>query len=420
VASGFRIKGRVGALVAPLVGLLLIPAPAEADVVLDWNTIAVSATTSQGPFPQARLVAMTQLAVFEAVNAVLGEYEPYLGTVVAAPGASAEAAAVAAAHRVLATSLPGMATNFDAAKTVSLAAIPDGQSKDDGISLGIAAADAILATRQNDGAFPPAFYQPQSSAPGEWQMTTVCPILGGVFAHWGQVRPFAIPSAEAFRSTPPPALGSNTYAKDFNEVASVGAADAIRPADRTLVARFYAVTTGTVLWNSAARQAAVAQARPLSHNAWALALLNMAVNDSVVASFETKYFYRLWRPETAIQFADLDGNDKTEAGTFTPLIATPCFPSYPSAHATVGHAASELLTRIYDAAGHAITLTNPLLPGVALPYTNFKKITDDIDDARVYGGIHFRFYQDAGARQGREIAAYIARRWLRRIAPMAA
>src|SRR6185503_12733534 len=132
------------------------------------------------------------------------------------------------------------------------------------------------------------------------------------------------------------------------------------------------------------------------------ALLNMASNDSLVASFGTKYHYQLWRPETAIRAGDLDGNAKTDADvTFAPYIPTPCFPSYPSNHASGSSGAAEMLRRLYGAGGHAITIANPAVPGVTLHYTTFKQITDDVDDARVYGGIHFRFDQEAGSRMGR-------------------
>ena len=404
---------------AVLAGLILAlqaaPVRAGGDVVLEWNSITLATIRNQNPFAQARFAAITQLAVFEAVNAITGEYEPYLGSIGAPPGSSAEAAAVAAAHRVLVTYFPGSASMLDAARASSLSVIPDGQGKADGIAAGEAAAAAMVALRANDGSSSPALYVPVNDGPGEWQLTPSCTLGGGLFYHWRAVTPFAIPSAAAFRAAAPPALSGAVYANDYDEVQRVGAAGSIeRPQDRADVALFFAVTSGAALWNSAARQAAAAQDRPLSHSARALAVLNMAISDSLVASFETKYHYRLWRPETAIQLGHVDGNDKTagDAG-FAPFVATPCFPSYPSAHASSAYAALEVLTRIYDGGGHTVMLSNPAVPWLALSYTRFKAIADDIDDARVYGGIHFRFDQEGGARQGKSVGAYVIGNTLR-------
>jgi hypothetical protein len=180
------------------------------------------------------------------------------------------------------------------------------------------------------------------------------------------------------------------------------------------VARFFVPSSPSFVFNLTARQIAVAQGRSLPENARALALLNMATNDSFVVSFATKYYYLLWRPETAIFHGDSDGNSKTDPDiTYKPYVITPCFPSYPSNHASGSNSAAEILRRLYGAGGHAITLANPAVPGVILHYTTFKQITDDVDDARVYGGIHFRFDQDAGGRLGREIATYVYKHNLR-------
>jgi hypothetical protein len=385
------------------------PAPARADVVLDWNAIMLATFTGQNPFAQARFAAITHLAVFEAVNAVTGDYRPYLGTITAPKGASPEAAAVAAAHRVLRTYFPASAGNLDAARAASLAAISDGQAKTDGIMVGEAAAAAMIALRANDGAAPPQFHLPPTLDPGEWQLTPGCPPAGGIFRHWGNVTPFGVDRVDRFRSAPPPALTSNKYARDFNEVKRVGGMNSMeRPQDRADVARFYAVVSAVGAWNPAVSQVAAAHGTSLYRNARALALLNMAINDGLVAVMETKYHYAFWRPETAIRAGDMDANAKTDADFgFVPFIAAPCFPGYGSAHAAAGYAARRIAERILGAGPHSITLSSPAVPGVTLHYASFEDITDDIDDARVYAGIHFRFEQQAGARQGRRIGAYI-------------
>jgi len=229
------------------------------------------------------------------------------------------------------------------------------------------------------------------------------------------VTPFGIDSVASFMPGPPPSLTSNTYTKDYLEVKTVGSlSSTARPQDRADVVRFYAVSSPTRVLNDAARQVSVAQGRSLSDNARALALLNMAISDSLVTSFATKYHYNWWRPETAIRAGDTDDNPKTNPdASFVPFITTPCFPSYPSNHASGTGSGAEILRRLYGAGGHSITLSNPAVAGITLHYTTFKQITDDVDDARVYGGIHFRFEQEVGGRLGRDIATYIVKHDLR-------
>ena len=402
------------------------PTATRADVVLDWNAIAVSTLVSQGQsqFAHARFMAIAQLAVFEAVNAITGDYKPYLGTVVAPAGASADAAAVAAAYTVLKNYFPA-APNLEALYSASLAAIPDGSAKSGGIATGQAAAAQMIAVRVHDGSTPPQFYVPASIDPGLWQLTPSCPAAGGVGFQWQNMTPFGVPSVPGsqawiaqFDQGPPPALTSKKYAKDYNEVKRVGnmTSDLTqRPLDRADVARFYAASSPSFVFNLAARQVARAKGTSLSKNARALALLNMAANDSLVASFWMKYHYTLWRPETAIFEGTLDGNARTDGDTtFVPYILTPCFPSYPSNHGSGSNSAAEILRRIYGAGGHAITMANSAVPGLTFHYTSFKEITNDISDARVYGGIHFRFDQDAGAELGRDVGTYVYRHNLRR------
>ena len=389
--------------------LILSPTVARGDVVLDWNAIMQTTVAGQPPFPQARFAAITQLAVFEAVNAITRDYKPYLGTVSAPASASAEAAAVAAAHTVLKTYFPGSAASLDAARASSLAKIADGQAKDSGIAAGETAAMALVSARANDNSGTPEFYLPSSSGPGEWQTTPSCTGAGGAFLHWRRVTPFGIRSADQFRLGAPPALSSARYVRAYNEVKQVGGLNsADRPKDRADVARFYAAVTPVVIFNSVARQLSSAEGKSLSENARALALLNMAISDAAVAIFDTKYRYNFWRPETAIRMGLADNNSKTDPDpSFAPFIASPCFPGYASAHASLSNAAREVLESIYTSRLHAFILSNAAVPGVDLTYNSLKQITDDIDDARVYGGIHFRFEQDAGADMGRRIGSFI-------------
>ena len=403
-----------------IIALALAPAvasTARADTVTDWNAImqATVTTAPTNPFFQARWGAIVQLAVFEAVNAIEEDYEPYLGgLIVAPPGASPDAAAIAAAHRTLVTLRPGSALSLDAARAASLAAIPDGPAKDVGILVGENAAAAMLLLRAGDGWDAVVPYTP-GTEPGDWQPTPPA-LAPAAFTQWGQVTPFGLASGSQFRLPPPPALHTGKYANDYLEVMLVGRVDSpFRPQDRTDVALFYGVgATPVYLWNSAARQASAAQGKTLSENARIFALLAMAICDGSIACFDTKYHYNFWRPVTAIRVGDTDGNDLTDPDPdWLPLITTPAFPGYPSAHATLSGAAREVLERVFGKDGHAITLTHPALPDTVLNYTAFEQITDDIDDARVYGGIHFRFDQEAGSRQGSQVGKYILRNYLR-------
>ncbi len=379
---------------------------ARADAVTDWNAIMQATVATSNAFVQARSAAIVQLAVFDAVNSINGRYRPYLAIISAPPGASSEAAAVAAAHRTLVTLYPGSAAVLDVAQAVSLSAISDGQAKTDGVAVGEAAASAILARRANDGSGLVVPYTPGSD-PGDWQPTPPA-LAPALLSGWGQVTTFGILNGAQFRSAPPPLLGSARYARDFNEVKLVGDVNSsVRPQDRTNVARFYIIAAVQV-YNPAARQVSIAQKKNLPQNAHDFALLAMGICDGLISSMETKYYYNRWRPVTAIRAADTDGNPSTGPDTgWLPLIITPPFPSYPSAHASAGGAARRILERLYGKDGFLITLTSPTAPNVTLYYTAWKQITDDIDDARIFGGIHFRYDQEGGALQGWKVGSYI-------------
>ena len=384
-------------------------------IALEWNEIAVATIGAQPPFPAARSMATVQLAVFEAVNAITGKYEPYLGTISAPSGASSEAAAVAAAHGVLKAFFPAQGATLDQQRTNSLATIPDGQAENDGIAVGEAAAAAMVANRTNDGSAPPQFHTPPNSDPYEWQTTAGCPAGGGVFKHWPNVKPFGIESSSQFRANPPPKLTSGEYARDYNEVQAVGEMNsALRPQDRTDVAVFYNAQFVHVGWNSVLRQIASTRNDDITSTARTAAVMNMSLSDAFITVFETKYFYRTWRPVTAIPRGDEDGNLRTGPSPFTPLILTPCFPSYPSAHGAGTGSALEVLERAYGR-HNSVTMSHPNAPGIVLHYNDLRDIIDDVSDARVFGGIHFRHDQDAGERQGRDVGRYNNQRLLRRV-----
>jgi len=382
-------------------------------VVLHWNEIAVEAAGDIPPFPGTRAMAAVQVAVFEAVDAITHRYQPYFGTIAAPAGASEEAAAIVAAHDALAWLFPAQQSFLDQKQAESLAALPDGAAKAGGVEAGRAAAAAVAADRVNDGAQSPMFYTPVSVAPYEWQPTPSCanpPASGrGTFLHWQFVEPFGVESSAQFRAEAPPALTSDRYAKNLNEVQAIGdQGSVLRPPDRADVANFYAAQPPHRGWNLVTRQLAVEDGTgDISRTARTLAILNMSLSDAHITVFESKYHYTTWRPETASARADEDGNARTAPNaSFRPFVTTPCFPSYPSAHGAGGGAARAVLERAYGRKHHDITLTEAKAPGIVLSYSDLRTITDDVSDARVYGGIHFRYDQDAGDRMGAEIGRF--------------
>jgi hypothetical protein len=394
----------------------ILPSTARADAVTDWNAIMQSTVSAPPTNPnfQSRWAAIVQLAVFEAVNSIVGDYEPYLGVIDAPNWASPEAAAIAAAHATLVTLRPGSAETLNALRTASLAAIPNGPEKEAGIIVGEDAALAILLLRAEDGWDDVVPYTPGTN-PGDFQI--VPPATAAALPQWGQVAPFGLLEGSQFRLSAPPALQTGLYAQDYEEVKLLGSLNSpFRPQDRTNVARFYAAASPVQIWNTAARQASLAQGMTLSENARIFALLAMGMSDAAIACWDTKYHYNLWRPLTAIRNGDLDGNSLTEADpNWVPLITTPAHPTYASGHATLSGAAREVLRRAFGKRGHQITLTHPSLPNIVLNYTDWEGITDDIDDARIYGGIHFRFDQEDGAHQGRKVGTYILENYLRSV-----
>jgi hypothetical protein len=398
--------------------VLAVSPSIKADEVTDWNALMQTTVAAGNANVQARSAAIVQLAVFEAVNSIVGDYEPYLG-MTAPEGASPNAAAVAAAHAALVTLYPASNAVLTAKLAVSLAQIPDGPSKDVGIAAGQQAAAAMFLLRANDGAAVAQSvpYTPGTN-PGDWQPA---PPTFSVASQpgWGLVLPFGLDAGSQFRLPPPPPLDSGRYALDYNEVKLVGNTNSgpdIRPSDRTIVARFFAVSSPVQAWNQAARQVSDAQGKTLSENARIFALIAMAICDASIAAYDTKYYYNTWRPMMAIRGAGQDGNHKTEAdGGWFPLITTPAFPSYPSAHATLSGAARTVVERVFGKHDLAITLTSPRAPGIVLNYNEWKQICDDIDDARVYGGIHFRFEQEAGGHQGQDVGKFILDEHLRPI-----
>jgi hypothetical protein len=370
---------------------------APADEVLNWNEIAQVTSLPSPPTMGSRNLAITQVSVFDAVNSIVRRYSPYAVNLRAPRGASPVAAAVAAAHYALVRLYPAAQASLDTSFAASLAAIPDGQSETDGVAVGEAVAEQILALRATDGSSVVVPYTP-GSGPGAW-IPTPPAFAPALHPGWGTVTPFFLDRGDQYRLDPPPALTSAKYARAFEETKLLGSSVATRTQDQIDVPRFWAVP-GTQGWNLTARQLLAAKGIHLAKSARILALLNMAGADAIIACWDTKYGYNFWRPETAIRAADTDGNPATNAdAAWSSFLVAPPFPDYVSGHAC------------YAGASKAnITLTSPVLPGVTRSYGSLSQIADEIDNARVWGGVHFRFSQNLGRALGDDVARFVMNR----------
>ena len=273
-----------------------------------------------------------------------------------------------AAHDVLVNYLPNATLTLAAARDASLAAIPDGQPKQDGMAVGAEAAAAMIAERAADGAQTPQFYPPAPAAPGVWQATPSCSPAGGVFLHVPNVTPFGLRSGDQFRAGPPPSLASRRYTRDYFEVKTLGRFDSpFRPRDRADVARFYAAVLGVSTWNPAVRQVAAAEGLSLTANARAFALLNMAIADGLIAVFDTKYAHPFWRPETAIRAGNTDGNPLTIRRSGLRAVRRPRRATRATRRLTAASPARSARSPSASSAAMATTSRCPMPPSPASP-----------------------------------------------------
>jgi hypothetical protein len=430
------------------------------DVVRRWNTIAVDASgydhdlpapQQLGPGRSARAMAIVHIAMFEVVNAIYGGYESYIGLRRAESGTSLDAAVATAAHDTLVALFPAQAAGFDEKLRDELRRVYDKRVRLRGIQLGQRAADEILEKRAGDGSdHPEPLYGVDhiaGNAAGDWRQDPIVPIPLALGAHWDDVEPFVLESADQFRVPPPPPLDSQAYADAFNEVKAYGGDGVntltVRTQDQTEAGIYWAYDGTPVLcapprlYNQIAIAIADKQRSDLKNTARLLALVNVAMADAGIAIWESKYFYDLWRPVTGIREADPgtgpsglgDGNDDTIGDpTFSPLGApasnagplaknfTPPFPAYPSGHAGFGGALFQILRRFYGTDRIAFTFVSDELNGVTedneghprpLRPRSFGRLSqaeEENGQSRIYLGIHWAFDKTEGIAQGRKVA----------------
>lgn len=374
---------------------------AQADVVTEWNTKTndIVAAAKLPPPPAYRVMAMVQTAVYEAVNAITQRYPAERVRLDAVPGASVEAA-VAQANCVMLTKLvASQQAAIDAACKAALAAIPDDAAKNAGIAVGEKAAAAVMALRANDGAAAQESYRPHTS-PGTY-VPTVIPAV----PQWPQRQPWRLASASQFRPGPPPKLDSKQWARDYNEIKAIGARNsAERTTEQTEIARFWEAT-GPGIYFPLVRSVAQAPGRELTQNARALALTGQAMDDALIAVMDAKYHYLFWRPVTAIRNGDRDGNAATERnGSWAPFIDTPMHPEYPCAHCIIaGSIGAVLNAEIGDGPTPALTTTSPSANGAARSWNSVDDFVQEVANARVYDGVHYRTSTEVGCAMGRKI-----------------
>jgi hypothetical protein len=399
-----------------------ISAPALAqDAVIEWNNVLLDAIREDRTAPPtaARAMAMTHIAIYDAVNAIDAGHEPYHFDGDAPDGASIDAAVAAAAHRVLLSIFPAQQDFLDAALDAALAEIPDGAAKTAGIELGEMAADDIIALRADDGSTDVVEYMPDD-APGSWEPTPPG-FAPAALPHWAHVTPFAMTSGSQFRRGGPPALTSAEYTEAFNDVKLLGRAEnSTRTQDQSEIAEFWVNGPGTATppghWNIIAQVVAEAQGNTLVENARLFALMNIALADAAICSWDNKYTYNEWRPVTAIRNADLDGNPDTEADTeWSSYIPTPPFPDYTSGHSTFSAAASKVLELFFGTDDVAFTTNSDQTPEVMRSYTSFSHAADESGRSRIYGGIHWEHANQDGLGSGRDLGAYVFANYLKAI-----
>jgi len=403
-----RCKLRLSAVA---VALALSLGPAHADAITDWNIKVndIIVAGKVGPPPANRAMAIAQVAVFDAVNSITRRYAPS-GRVAldAAPDASVDAAVAAAMRGTLGKLLVPLQAEIDAAYQAAISAVPDGAARTAGIAVGEKAAAAILALRGGDGAAAPDSYQP-FTAPGIY-VPTVTPAV----PHWGSRKPWILSSGDQLRPGAPPALTSELWARDYNEVKALGGKNSSqRSAVQTEIARFWEANQ-PVIYYPLVRAVALQPGRDVTQNARLLAAAGMAMDDALIAIFDAKYAYNFWRPVTAIRNGDKDGNDATVGDPmWTPLIDTPLHPEYPCAHCVVsGSLGAVLQAEIGNGPTPMLTTTSPTAPGVTRSWSSIAEFTQEVANARVYDGVHYRNSAEVGTALGRKVGELVANKVL--------
>jgi hypothetical protein len=409
------------AFTAPLVGAPVSTPRSTDDPVVQWNRNLLAIVRTPGAQPATihptRSFAMLHAAIYDAVNAIDQTHRPYAVRFSGASGqASQPAAADAAAHDVLVALYPQFTSALDATLQQSLTLVQDGVAKTEGIRIGQAVAQAILALRINDGANQAPLPYLFGTAPGDYQSTPPNFPKQPQFTHWRNVTPFVLKEANQFRPGQPPALTSDRYSDDLNEVQSLGVVGgtAATP-DEALTGRFW---NGAIqnYWNEIAQTASLDRQLTTAQNARLFALLNLSFADGVIAFYDAKYTYNRWRPVTAIRAAGTDHNpDTTPDANWLPEVGnTTADPAYPGAHAVISAAGATVLIAVLQRDHLDFTVTSEVLTGLERSFASFSAAADEATQSRIFAGVHFRNDLTSGHRLGRDVADFVLDHFLTR------
>jgi hypothetical protein len=397
-----------GSVPAAIIGAWIVvgaPAPACANVITDWDEKAVAIVTPMPPYDAQRVMGMVHAAMFDAVNSIERRYRPYLVQLPATPNTSKEAAAAAAAAMVLASIDSRTAGDMKAAVATYLASIPDGAAKSDGVKLGEMVAARVLEARANDGSGAADAYRPRTTA-GVYVPT---PITAA--SMWPNVKPFGITTPSQFRPQPPISLTSKDWAKDYNELKDYGGkTSAKRSPQQTETARFW-LMVGPQAYHPFARQIVTAKQMSVGDSARFMTLVAFGLNDALIAVFDAKYHFNFWRPITAIRNGDIDDNPATDhEATWQPIDNTPMHPEYPCAHCiSSGAVAGVIKASLGSMDIPEVAMTSPTAPGVTHRWTNMTALTEEVANARIWAGFHYRFSTRVGTEMGHQIGEHVVK-----------
>jgi hypothetical protein len=395
-------------------------APAQpVNPVVQWNRTLLGIVRTSGAQPRTihptRSFAIMHAAIYDAVNAIAATHTPYAVSVSGvSPLASQDAAAAAAAHGVLVALYPAFQAQLDADLQESLAQVPDGSEKDAGVAIGETVSARMIALRADDGSDAQPVPFVFGTGPGDYRSTPPNFPAQPQFTHWSAVRAFALESASQFRPGPPPPLMSRAYAVALDQVATLGVADGTTAtADQALTGRFW---NGAIqnYWNEIAQTATVGLGLSTAESARLFALLDLTFADAVIAFYDAKYTYVLWRPVTAVREGASDGNRRTDGdpGWLPEVTNTPPDPSYPGAHAVISGAGATILSSVLGRDRFDVAVTSEVLPQVERSFTRFSDIATEASASRVFAGVHFGFDSTAGRRLGRQVARFVTGRLL--------
>lgn len=380
------------------------------DQVVQWNQELQQVVVASGAQPASihptRTLAITQIAVYDAVNGILGGGRPLVVGLRGPRNASVYAAVASAARTALDALLPTQRSTVDAFFATSLAQAGWSERVQRGLRFGRQVAEAVLAARADDGAAAtaPAFIP--AAGPGEYQLTPPA-FAVPAFTQTPHVTPFVLGSAGQFRPAAPPALTSARYAQDFSEVHSLGErSSSARTLDQTAGARFWGAAPIWIVWNQIADQATLAFGDSAEQDARLFALLDTTLADDAIGLYDAKYAYHRWRPITAITASDQGGASTLADPNWLPLASTANDPSYPGAHAAFSQAAATVLEDFFGTDVFSFSLTNSAL-GVTRSFASFSEAADEASASRIFAGQHFRYDEDAGQTLGNQVADFV-------------